>query len=656
VGHQYVLFYQEMMIKRTLCWGVITAAMFLGACSEPPTTGEDAGTGVGADADDSGTIDDGGGDPDGAAANTGADATGDSGGGTTNKLEARSLRFKEDMHAVWGTSAEDVWWAGAKGRVLHFNGSILVPRDSGTDKDLHGVWGRSSSDVWFAGKGVILHYNNGKFFNRTPKNLTEPFFRTVHAPADGSTVVIAGNDGLVMRVLDDGTLHKEATNSGVKVYGLFAVNAGVIWGMGSGGQALRLSGGTWSETTMPSGNGIIAGITGAQLEGKTRLMAVGELGYVAATESGTWKSSLSSDPKSRDLRGVWAVSGKEAWAVGVNGALVHMVGASESAKWNVQDIDGTYMKTATFNAVWGISKDSEVTFAHAVGDDGAGLTYSKGKWLDFRAETTAHVLSVTALPDGRMIASGASGLLLSAKDGKSEFVDLGATVTGATIHDAASDGPAGGFWAVGDGGVVVHGAKSGGLDVMVPTGAAGKALRGVADLGAGKALVVGDVGTAMLWSGSSWTLEKTGVQHNLRSVAAAGGKAWAVGELGTVLRREAGKWAKESAGELTNLHRVVAWGDGEAAAVGDNGVVLVRDKAGKWSKVFEKPALFLYGIDRTSDGTLIAVGWKGTCVVGKAGKFTAIESGLPNVLRDVAASKDGVVAVGHKGGIYQLTL
>ena len=634
------------------------AAMCSGCSDEPPSAG-DAGGGNDAAADagggdvgavgDVGTSGDGGTSGDAGATDTG-------GGNNGGKLVARSLKFSDDLNAVWGSSQDDVWWAGDDGRVLHFNGKILVPRDSGTDKDLHGVWGRGPDDVWFAGDSVILWFDGSKFYDRTPKDLVKPMFRAVHAPADGSTLLIAGEEGLVYRVLDDGTLHQEKTNSGAKVYGLYAVSAGIVWGVGAGGQALRLSGGTWSETTMPKSSGIVHAITGAVLEGKTRLMAVGEGGYVAATEDGTWKASLSSDPKSRDLRAVWAVSGKEAWALGVDGALVHMVGANESAKWNFQDIDGTYMKTATFNAVWGVSKDGKAVFAHAVGDDGAGLTYKDGKWLDMRAETTAHILSIAALADGRMVATGADGLLLVAKDGKSGFVDLGAAVTGATMHDAAGDGPAGGFWAVGDGGVIVHASKAGGTDVMVPSGAENRALRGIADLGGGKALAVGDVGTALAWDGSKWVVESTGVQHNLRSVAAAGGKAWAVGELGTILRREGGKWAKESAGELTNLHRIIAWGDGEAAAVGDNGVVLVRGPDGKWKKVFEKPALFLYGIDRAADGTLIAVGWKGTCVIGKGSKFEAIESGLPNVLRDVAAGKDGTVAVGHKGGVYQVSL
>ncbi len=642
-----------MLVIATLA--IVAMSFALPACSDDNDgdSKDDAGTTDGGGNDGGGTIDDGATTADGSATTGDGTVAKDTGGNSgKDVLVPRSLRFKESIRAVWGSSASDVWWAGDKGRVLHFNGSILVPRRSGTDKNLHGVWGRAKDDVWFGGEGVILFYNGSKFFDRTPKGLIKPVFRAVHAPSDGSTLLIAGKDGVIYRVLDDNTLHKENTNSGVDVHGLFAASAGTIWGVGGSGQALKLSGGSWSETTMPKASGTITAISGAKLEGKTRMFAVGQLGYVAATEDGKWKSSLSNDPKSRDLRGVWAVGGKEAWAIGKNGALIHLTGD----KWNVQDIDGTYMKTASFNAVWGVVEDGKVKFAHAVGDDGAGLTFQKGKWLDFRAETAAHVLSVTALDDGRLVATGASGLLMVAKDATSEFIDLGAAVTGATLHDAAGDGAAGGFWAVGDKGVAVHVAKSGGIEVMTPAAAQGRALRGVVNAGKDGVFAVGDLGTIVVWKGTSWAAEKTTVQHTLRSVAATGGKVWAVGDFGTVLRRDGGTWKKESTGELARFNRAIATQDGGIVAVGDNGVIVERDKAGNWAKRFEQPGLFLYGVAATPDGRIVAAGWKGTLVVGKAGKYSAVESKLPNVLRDIAATKTGIVAVGHKGGIYQVKL
>ncbi len=41
-------------------------------------------------------------------------------------------------------------------------------------------------------------------------------------------------------------------------------------------------------------------------------------------------------------------------------------------------------------------------------------------------------------------------------------------------------------------------------------------------------------------------------------------------------------------------------------------------------------------------------------MVGKGETFKKVESGLFNILRDVAWTTAGTVAVGYKGGIYQV--
>jgi hypothetical protein len=570
----------------------------------------------------------------------------------TNVLQTRSLKYDNHINGVWGTALNDIWWVGTAGLILHDNGKVLAPRNSGTSKDLHAVWGLSADNVWFVGDGVVLQYNGHTVIDRTPSNQKDVVFRAAHAPSDGSTLVIAGDKGIVLRYLvDKNKLIQEQTNVAFQIHGIYAESIGIIWGVGASGQALKLSGGSWSSTTMPkAGNRTLTAIDGMG----SRKFVVGEQGYVAATdlETKVWRRELSNDPPpERDLRGVWAVSSKEAWAVGVKGALLHKVGKS----WQRTDIDGTYMKTKSFNGVWGIAGDNP--FAYAVGEKGAGLRFDGQKWLDYRAETAAHLNAISALKDGRVAACGNAGLLLVAADAKSAFVDLGAAVTGVDLFDVAADGQ-GGLIAVGKGGVVV---RAKGLDgqatvnVSVPQLAGGLDLRGVTALKSGKVLVVGQSGIALVWDGKSWSKEKTGTSYNLRSVSASGKKAFAVGEHGVIrVRADDGTWGGESSGVMLNLNRVLAWGDGEAVVVGDNARILSR-KAGAWKSVFEESALFLYGVTRRADGTIIAVGWSGTLVVGKDGVFKKIKSGLVNVLQDVTSTTDGTVAVGYKGGVYQVS-
>ncbi|MCO4759950.1 MAG: hypothetical protein KC502_00470 [Myxococcales bacterium] len=568
-------------------------------------------------------------------------------GSASGALTARSLRFSEDMKGIWGSGADDIWWVGAEGRILHYNGHALAPRKSGTTKDLYSVWGRGPKDVWIVGDGIVLHYNGIKLLDRTPDGMSKTVFRSVHAPTDNSTVLIAGDDGIIFRVVKQTKLMKETTNSSLKIRSIRAVDAGTAWAVGDKGQALRLSGGSWSSVPLPKAN---ADLHGLDVSAGGRVFTVGDGGYVAATESKLWKDGLTNDPKSRDLYGIWTMGDKEAWAVGKSGALVHHIGT----KWNITDIDGTYMKTGTFRAVWGMPKSGDTAaYAFAVGDNGVGLRFDgdSQKWLDYRAETKAHLNQVTTLPDGRLVVAGNAGLLLEATTATADMVDLGAAVTGTHLRGVAPDG-AKGFWAVGDGGVTVHVTDTGAQTVVVAEGAAGQRLSGVAL--AGKDVVaVGHGGIALRWDDGQWKEETTGVQFNLTAIAAHGDTAWAVGEFGTVVRRDkGGKWSKEATAESFNLHRVVAWDKG-AVAVGDNGLVLAR-KDGKWTKVFESPGLFLYGVARRDNGTIIGVGWKGTLVVGADDDWKVVDSGLPNVLLDVATSGKDAVAIGHNGGVYQI--
>ena len=601
---------------------------------------------------DGSTIGDTGHSDDGATSDGGSTVVNDAAVTPSNVLKSRSLKYSNHILGVWGTSQNDVWWVGTGGLILHDNGKVLAPRNSGTSKDLYGVWGLSTNNVWFVGDGTILQYNGTTIIDRTPSKQKDVIFRAVHAANDGSTLVIAGDKGIILRYLvDKNKLIQEETNVAFEIHGIYAESVGIIWGVGASGQAVKLSGGSWSSTTMPkAGNRTLAAITGVG----SRKFVVGEEGYVASTdlETKVWQRELSNDPPpERDLRGVWAVSAKEAWAVGFKGALLHKIGKS----WQRTDIDGTYMKTKSFNDVWGLSGDNP--FAYAVGEKGAGLRFDGSKWLDYRAETAAHLNAITALDKGRIAACGNAGLLLVAADAKSDFVDLGAAVTGADLFDVTSDGK-GGLVAVGKGGVVVHASGLDGqatVDVSMPQLAGGLDLRGVTLLGSEKILAVGQSGIALVWDGKTWSKEKTGTEYNLRSVSASGKKAWAVGEHGVIRTRAAdGTWSGEPSGVLLTLNRVLAWSDSEAVIVGDNARILSRN-GGTWKSVFEESALFLYGVTRRADGTLIAVGWSGTLVVGKNGVFKKIKSGLVNVLQDVASTAEGTVAVGYKGGIYQVS-
>ena len=63
-----------------------------------------------------------------------------------------------NLHAVWGSSATDVWAVGHLQTIIHYDGTSWSTVRSKTTDILLDVWGSSSSDAWTVGTaGMALH-------------------------------------------------------------------------------------------------------------------------------------------------------------------------------------------------------------------------------------------------------------------------------------------------------------------------------------------------------------------------------------------------------------------------------------------------------------------------------------------------------------------
>jgi hypothetical protein len=575
----------------------------------------------------------------------GSDSKVDSGDGSTTKavLTPRPLRFEENLNGVWGSSPSDMWIVGNTGRLLHWNGKVLLPRNPGTNADLYGAGGTGPSDVWFVGSGgKALHWNGATLSDQSPA-VGDLSLRAVGAAAGSATVLVAGDAGTVYR-WQEGGWKPENTKSSFNLRSIAVGSSGTAWAVGDQGVGIKLSGGSWTSQALPKANVTLRAVA---VSPGGRWYACGDTGYLAATTAGTWEATLANDTQARDTNGLWAVSDTEAWSIGQNGVLLHLMGK----KWQLDDIAGTYMKDATLRAMWGHAGDGQPAAGFAVGDGGSGVQFDPitQTWQDFRAETTADLRQVTAMADGSVYTCGSGGAVLRADDRNAPFYDLAAPVTAADLWDCTASGSD--LWVGGDAGLAAHWSQAGGWKVE-SAGVLG-AVTGVAVLSDGVLVVSDDGSAARRKADGTWVPEKTVNQLPLRSLAVAGGQAWAVGDVGTVLHRDAsGTWTPEAVSETGDLHRVIAWGDGEAMAVGDFGAIWVRSK-GTWTKAFEAPELPLYGATRKDDGTLIAVGWQAALVVQKpGGAFALVPSQTAGVLRGVVATKAGTLAVGMKGAVF----
>jgi hypothetical protein len=64
----------------------------------------------------------------------------------------------EFLTSVSGTRADDVWAVGARGAIVHFDGSRWTSITSPTNKALRAVFAASADDVWAVGAGgTVVH-------------------------------------------------------------------------------------------------------------------------------------------------------------------------------------------------------------------------------------------------------------------------------------------------------------------------------------------------------------------------------------------------------------------------------------------------------------------------------------------------------------------
>lgn len=71
------------------------------------------------------------------------------------------------LKAAWAASADDLWFVGKDGFVLHSKNGVLS-RAKLRDKDLVSIWGASANDIVILDEDGIVHRGDGKKFCATP--------------------------------------------------------------------------------------------------------------------------------------------------------------------------------------------------------------------------------------------------------------------------------------------------------------------------------------------------------------------------------------------------------------------------------------------------------------------------------------------------------
>ncbi|MFZ5470037.1 MAG: hypothetical protein ACOZIN_11435 [Myxococcota bacterium] len=296
-----------------------------------------------------------------------------------------------------GGVASQQWMVGAAGTLWRAQGEIVVPFASGSVENMNGV---------FAGAPdfVLVPMDKGNVGRRAANGWQ---FSSFAAPADdlyaawgvnASFALLVGANGR-RHLWDGGEWSTDGYNIGPRhLNGVFGLSPADIWVVGDYGRAYHYDGGTsWASLGV--------GLTGATLRSVWR-----------AADGGTWTVDSSSsggifsftnggwNPESSGVdAGLFGVSGAGGalWAVGEWGTILRR---GQSQSWTREDA-GT---AQSLRGVWARSSDD----VYAVGDLGTVLHWNGAAWSAQQSGTLNHLRAVGGLADGGVWAVGGTGTIL----------------------------------------------------------------------------------------------------------------------------------------------------------------------------------------------------------------------------------------------------
>ena len=197
------------------------------------------------------------------------------------------------LNWVHGTSANDVFFGGNDGTILHWDGSTFVKHETPTFLPVWGIWAVAPDDVWAVGGD-----NNRR-----------------QAP------LVMHYDGAAWALADVPPLVRPLVHAFFKVWGAATDD---VWMVGQNGAILHWNGADFSET----GAGISQDLIGIWGTGPDNVMSVGGRGTaeMARWDGERWTKAPASPLPG--LNGVWLRGSDVAHVVGINGTVLRVDPAS----------------------------------------------------------------------------------------------------------------------------------------------------------------------------------------------------------------------------------------------------------------------------------------------------------------------------------------
>src|SRR5262249_19446717 len=251
----------------------------------------------------------------------------------------------QNLTGVWGPSADDTWVVGTGSILLHWDGQNFTPRFLGpnapgnpTREALDDIWGWGT-DAWIAGAQGSLYRLKGKdwVYVSSPRPATLLGI-WIGGPADRFAV---GTEGTILRWSGSSWDRISAAGDTRAMNAVWGSGGNDVWAAGeqglmshyTGGAPVSVASGTFQTLNALSGTAAddVWGVGAGGAIVRFRSASVGWAGFTS--------------PTTNELRGVWARTSTDGWAVGDAGTAL---------RWNGTDwVPQPAIGAGTLRAVWG---------------------------------------------------------------------------------------------------------------------------------------------------------------------------------------------------------------------------------------------------------------------------------------------------------------
>jgi photosystem II stability/assembly factor-like uncharacterized protein len=349
-----------------------------------------------------------------------------------------------------------------------------------------------------------------------------------------------------------------------------------------------------------------------------------------------------------DLRAVAFSDGRDGWAVGAHGTIVHTLNAAEYDTVGAPPFTGSQMIqtraefSGTYSDLNGIAVAlPETSTAFAVGDHGTILRTTNGgrtwlrlssftgsdlsdvdaqgpshavavgaagtirqwngtAWLVRSAPTSASLMTVDLVTGALGFAGGTNGTLLKTIDGGAHWTRITNNLPAAAEVRTVSFGSPSVGWATTWSGTegAIWRTTNGGTTWTKIDAEAGVAIESVSASGTDVAYAAGEHGFVFYTNGSVTTTANAGSMPHLVCTCVSSGTAWAVGENGTVYAGNRGDWGLKS--QSVTEERLNGYSGLAQWAIGGSGTIL------RWSANPFTNAPSVTSLPTTADLTAIS--------------------------------------------------